>query len=482
MATNVVIPHLGDAIEAGTLVRWIKTIGSPVQRDEALCEISTDKVDVEIPSPESGVLLEIRVREGETVAVNQVVAIVGDPREHPAPPAASPSVPRSATVFLCYRREDTQSTTGRLHDRLVEVYGAERVFMDIDSVPLGADFVDYVGEQVASCCAVIVMIGQGWLKAKGKRRGRRLDAPDDLVRVEIAAALKQRIPVIPVLVDDASMPLAEELPEDIRLLTRRNGIALSHTRWRTDVQRLLTDLDKAMRVSEAALPAARVEASPAARVEAASPAARVEASLAARLGAPPPSPAVERPPAPGPARGPAVSTSLPEPSSASTENATGVFLCYRREDALAAAGKLHEALVKAYGGNEVLMDTIRQPPGAKAWDVVPPHLARCRVVLVVMGRNFLKALDKGGRRLVDNRQDLVRVEIAVALRQSMRIIPVLVDDMEMPAPEQLPENIRALARLQGSKLSYTQWRTDVERLLKRLDTAMGRRKDGPAKV
>ena len=481
MATNVVIPHLGDAIEAGTLVRWIKTIGNPVQRDEALCEISTDKVDVEIPSPESGVLLEIRVREGETVAVNQVVAIVGDPGEHPAPPATPPSVPRSATVFLCYRREDTQYAAGRLQDRLVEAYGAERVFMDIDSVPLGADYVDYVGEQVASCCAVIVMIGQDWLKAKGKRRGRRLDAPDDLVRVEIAAALKQRIPVIPVLVDDASMPLAEELPEDIRLLTRRNGIALSHTRWRTDVQRLLTDLDKAMRVSEAALPAARVEASPAARVEAASPAARVEASPAARLGAPPPSPAVERPPAPGPARGPAVSTSLPEPPGASTEIATGVFLCYRREDALAAAGKLHEALVKAYGGNEVLMDTIRQPPGAKAWDVVPPHLARCRVVLVVMGRNFLKALDKGGRRLVDNRQDLVRVEIAVALRQSMRIIPVLVDGMEMPAPEQLPENIRALARLQGSKLSYTQWRTDVERLLKRLDTAMGRRKDGPAK-
>ena len=70
------------------------------------------------------------------------------------------------------------------------------------------------------------------------------------------------------------------------------------------------------------------------------------------------------------------------------------------------------------------------------------------------------------------------MEIAVALRRSMRIIPVLVDDMEMPAPEQLPENIRALARLQSSKLSYTQWRTDVDRLLKRLDSAMGRRKDG----
>ena len=164
--------------------------------------------------------------------------------------------------------------------------------------------------------------------------------------------------MIPVLVDDAKMPLAEELPEDIRPLTRRNGIALSDTRWRTDVQRLLTDLDKAMRIGEKALPAAPVEASPAARVEA-PPAPRVEA-------APSPSPAVERPLAPGPARGPAVSTSLPEPPSASTESATGVFLCYRREDALAAAGKLHEALVKTYGANEVLMDTIRQPPGAKA--------------------------------------------------------------------------------------------------------------------
>ena len=157
----------------------------------------------------------------------------------------SPS--RAATLFLCYRREDTQDAAGRLHDRLVDAYGAERVFMDIDSVPLGIDFVDHVAEQISRCSAVIVMIGKQWLKLKDKRRRRRLDNDDDFVRVEIAAALSQGIPVIPVLVQDVSMPEQELLPENIRPLSRRHGIALSATRWRTDVERLLRELDRLMK-------------------------------------------------------------------------------------------------------------------------------------------------------------------------------------------------------------------------------------------
>jgi len=65
-----------------------------------------------------------------------------------------------STVFLCYRREDTQDAAGRLQDRLVDAYGLERVFMDIDSGPLGIDFVDHVAEQISRCSAVIVMIGR----------------------------------------------------------------------------------------------------------------------------------------------------------------------------------------------------------------------------------------------------------------------------------------------------------------------------------
>ena len=166
-------------------------------------------------------------------------------RLNPAgPPTRARDVP---SIFLCYRREDTQDAAGRLHDRLVDAYGPERVFMDIDSVPLGIDFVEHVAEQIGKCSAVIVMIGKQWHTIKDKKRRRRLDNEDDLVRAEIRSALQQKIPVIPVTVQNAAMPQAEDLPEDIRLLARRNGIQLDATRWRTDVERLVKELDRVMK-------------------------------------------------------------------------------------------------------------------------------------------------------------------------------------------------------------------------------------------
>ncbi|HKV99667.1 MAG TPA: dihydrolipoamide acetyltransferase family protein [Vicinamibacterales bacterium] len=84
MATDVVMPQMGESIAEGTIVRWIKKIGDPIDKDEPLFEISTDKVDAEIPAPGAGVLLEIRVKEGETVPVNSVVAVIGAAGERPA--------------------------------------------------------------------------------------------------------------------------------------------------------------------------------------------------------------------------------------------------------------------------------------------------------------------------------------------------------------------------------------------------------------
>src|SRR3954447_26750666 len=81
MPTDVVMPQMGESIAEGTIVRWIKKVGDQVARDEPLFEISTDKVDAEIPSPAAGVLSEIRVNEGEAVAVNSVVAVIGQAAE-----------------------------------------------------------------------------------------------------------------------------------------------------------------------------------------------------------------------------------------------------------------------------------------------------------------------------------------------------------------------------------------------------------------
>src|SRR5580765_452135 len=88
MATDVVMPQMGESIAEGTIVRWIKKVGEIVDRDEPLFEISTDKVDAEIPSPAAGVVAEIRVQEGETVPVNSVVAVIGPPEQKAAAPAA----------------------------------------------------------------------------------------------------------------------------------------------------------------------------------------------------------------------------------------------------------------------------------------------------------------------------------------------------------------------------------------------------------
>lgn len=190
------------------------------------------------------------------VHTQEVQAVTGGKSAHELAFVAAPArdetastrrVPASSqAIFLCYRREDTEDAAGRLFDRLVDAYGSARVFMDIDSVPLGIDFVDHVAEQISRCSAVIVMIGKQWLTIKDKRRRRRLDSEDDLVRAEVRAALQRKIPVIPVVVQNASMPSAEDLPDDIRLLARRNGILLRPEQWKEGVDRLMRELDKLM--------------------------------------------------------------------------------------------------------------------------------------------------------------------------------------------------------------------------------------------
>src|SRR5512138_570369 len=93
MATDVVMPQMGESIAEGTIVRWIKKVGDQVDRDEPLFEISTDKVDAEIPSPAAGVLAEVRAKEGETVPVNAVVAVIGESAAEAAGPGAEKAAP-----------------------------------------------------------------------------------------------------------------------------------------------------------------------------------------------------------------------------------------------------------------------------------------------------------------------------------------------------------------------------------------------------
>src|SRR5262249_12081332 len=145
-----------------------------------------------------------------------------------------------------YRRGDDPGNTGRLFDRLEEAFSPEQLFMDVDNIPPGRDFVRVLEEQVALCDVLLAVIGKSWLDARDHQGVRRLDKPDDFVRIEIASALKQDKLVIPVLVHDARMPRPDELPEGIRQLARRNAVRLTHEKFRADTQGLIRAIQQAL--------------------------------------------------------------------------------------------------------------------------------------------------------------------------------------------------------------------------------------------
>jgi hypothetical protein len=150
---------------------------------------------------------------------------------------------RPLRVFLNYRRDDASGHAGRLYDLLIARYGAERVFMDIDAIPLGSEFGQAISRAVASCDVLIALIGRGWLQAADSDGHRRLDDPDDFVRREIESALAQGVVVVPATVQGAELPRAEELPPALAPLTQRQGFELSDKGWQDDVNRLIRRLE-----------------------------------------------------------------------------------------------------------------------------------------------------------------------------------------------------------------------------------------------
>src|SRR5580658_4486119 len=152
----------------------------------------------------------------------------------------------SGKIFINYRRGDEPGFTQALLGRLEQAFPAERLFIDVDNIPPGEDFVRMLESQVAQCDAMLTVIGNNWLDAADERGGRRLDNPNDFVRIEIESALKLGKRVIPVLVHQARMPHPDELPEAIRPLSQRNAVRLTHERFRSDVQGLIKALQGAI--------------------------------------------------------------------------------------------------------------------------------------------------------------------------------------------------------------------------------------------
>ena len=144
-------------------------------------------------------------------------------------------------IFICYRHEDSSAYAGWLADALGRQFGRERVFRDVDS-QRGVDLRHQVGEAIGSCAVLLAVIGPTWLRVQDESGRRRIDHPGDLVALEIAAALKRDIRVIPALVAGARMPREADLPEQLAGLAYRTAIELSDAGWDHQISGLVDAL------------------------------------------------------------------------------------------------------------------------------------------------------------------------------------------------------------------------------------------------
>ena len=134
----------------------------------------------------------------------------------------------------------------RLYDHLITRFPSNQIFIDVDNLDPGVDFVEAIEESVGSCDVLIAVIGRRWIMSSDDEGKRRLDNSEDYVRLEIATALKRGVRVIPVLVDGASMPRSGELPEGLKTLVRRNALEINHTRFRADSERLIDAVERGL--------------------------------------------------------------------------------------------------------------------------------------------------------------------------------------------------------------------------------------------
>ena len=155
---------------------------------------------------------------------------------------------KSSKIFISYRRNDSQQVTRKIYDLLAKQFGHGMVFRDLDSIPAGETFKEYSQRELSQCQILISVIGPKWLEMADTDYRRRLDNPKDGVRLEIEWALKRKMSVIPLLINDTQMPQAEVLPRSLKTLTTLHAARLRHHFWlnRRDVARLVGDINQCL--------------------------------------------------------------------------------------------------------------------------------------------------------------------------------------------------------------------------------------------
>jgi TIR domain len=145
-----------------------------------------------------------------------------------------------------------------------------------------------------------------------------------------------------------------------------------------------------------------------------------------------------------------------------------IFISYRREDAEGQAGRLFNDLARYFGEDSVFMDVAGIEPGRDFRRVIDEHVASCGVLLAMIGKTWIDAMDESGRRRLEDPMDFVRLETASALKRDIPVVPVLVHGTRMPRAEQLPEDLAELAYRNGVELTHARWDSDVQVLIKAL--------------
>ncbi len=156
-----------------------------------------------------------------------------------------------AKIFISYRRAHDGFLVLNLSEKLRHHFGEDSVFLDFDTIPLGADFVEYIGNEVGRCDILLAIISEQWAGATDKEGNKRLEQEGDYVRIEIEAALNRDIPVIPVLVGEAYMPPAADLPATIQSIVRRNAIKIrADSEFHHYIERLIRGLELHFKAKE----------------------------------------------------------------------------------------------------------------------------------------------------------------------------------------------------------------------------------------
>jgi hypothetical protein len=360
-------------------------------------------------------------------------------------------------VFISYRRRDTSGYAAWIYERLAKACGAHRIFIDVDSLPLGVDFGDRLELALAGAEIALILIGPRWLDATDEDGRRRLEDPNDFVRVEVAAALRSKCRVVPVLVDGAGMPKEDHLPTELLALTRRQALMFQQ---HGGINQLLAGVNRVMReVEEQARPDTSAE--------------QDHRAVAGRAGEQPAGHAAEQTVRADREH----TTHLPRSRLPSVK----IFIDAGRGGSTDLAGSLADRFARHFGAENVFLD-VRHPAGGLAWLGTNAYGNTRAAFIALLGPRWLSraAVTRRAQSLA-SRDDNVDAELEFALRTGMFVLPVFVDgaEMEMEDLDRLPRSQRRLMRRLMERQAFVvrseSFDDDVERLLATLPDVLERR-------